>query len=68
MDYEHAPMFATLPARSTGAAPVVAVGGPAPDEVLTGAAIAAASAAPPDVGEAAGSGGTTGAGRTAQVG
>ena len=58
VDYEHAPMFATLRGRLDRVRHIIAVGGPAPDEMLTGADIAAASAAAPDVGEAAGSGGT----------
>ncbi len=61
VDYEHAPMFATLRGRLDRVRHIIAVGGPVPktpDGMLTDADIAAASAAVPDVGEAAGSGGT----------
>src|SRR5579859_3952398 len=62
VDYEHAPMFAALRdlpgPQLEKVRHVIAVGGPAPDGMLTDADIAAASADPPDVGEAAGTGGT----------
>jgi fatty-acyl-CoA synthase/long-chain acyl-CoA synthetase len=49
VDYEHAPMFAALRGQLTNMRHVIAVGGPAPDGMLTDADIAAASpAAPPD--------------------
>jgi acyl-CoA synthetase (AMP-forming)/AMP-acid ligase II len=60
VDHEHAPMFATL--RDGGQLEkmrhIIAVGGPAPEGMLTDADIAAAPAGPPDVGDAAGTGGT----------
>jgi acyl-CoA synthetase (AMP-forming)/AMP-acid ligase II len=58
VDYEHAPMFAALRGRLEKVRHIIAVGGPAPDGMLTDADIAAAPAAVPDVGDAAGSGGT----------
>ena len=58
VDYEHAPMFATLRGRLDRVRHIIAVGGAAPDGMLTDADIAAASVAAPDVGEAAGAGGT----------
>ena len=58
VDYEHAPMFAALRRQLEKVRHIVAVGGPAPDGMLTDADIAAAPAAAPDVGDAAGTGGT----------
>ena len=60
VDHEHAPMFAAL--RDSGQLEktrhIIAVGGPAPEGMLTDADIAAAPAGAPDVGDAAGTGGT----------
>jgi acyl-CoA synthetase (AMP-forming)/AMP-acid ligase II len=64
VDYEHVPMFAALRGQLEKVRHIIAVGGPAPespqapDGMLTDADIAAASADAPDVGDAAGSGGT----------
>ena len=58
VDYEHAPMFAALRDQLEKVRHIIAVGGPAPDGMLTDADIAAASADAPDVGDAAGAGGT----------
>ncbi len=58
VDYEHAPMFAALRDQLEKVRHVIAVGGPAPDEMLTDADIAAAPADPPDVGDAGGTGGS----------
>ena len=61
VDYEHAPMFAALRGQLDTVRHIIAVGGPAPevpDGMLADADIAAASADAPDVGDAAGSGGT----------
>ena len=64
VDYEHAPMFAMLRGQLDKVRHIIAVGGPAPespaapDGMLTDADIAAAPADAPDVGDAAGSGGT----------
>ncbi len=58
VDYEHAPMFAALRGQLEKVRHIIAVGGPAPDEMLTDADIAAAPAGAPDVGDAAGTGGT----------
>ena len=66
VDYEHMPMFAALRGQLEKVRHIVAVGGPVPDGMtagtpagmLTDADVAAASAGPPDVGDAAGSGGT----------
>jgi len=58
VDYEHAPMFAGLRDRLEKVRHIVAVGGPAPDGMLADADIAAAPAGAPDVGDAAGTGGT----------
>jgi acyl-CoA synthetase (AMP-forming)/AMP-acid ligase II len=61
VDHEHAPMFAALRGQLTKVRHVITVGGPvhqAPDGMLTAADIAAAPAGPPDVGDAAGTGGT----------
>jgi acyl-CoA synthetase (AMP-forming)/AMP-acid ligase II len=57
-DYEHAPMFGALRGQLEKVRHVIAVGGPAPDGMLTDADIAAAPDSAPDVGEAAGTGGT----------
>ena len=58
VDYEHAPMFAALRGQLETVRHIIAVGGPAPAGMLTDADIAAASADAPDVGDAAGTGGT----------
>ena len=61
VDFEYAPMFAAFRAGLEKVRHVIAVGGPdpkAPDGMLTGADIAAAPADAPDVGNAAGTGGT----------
>ena len=58
VDYEHAPMFAALRDQLEKVRHIIAVGGPAPAGMLTDADIAAASADAPDVGDAAGTGGT----------
>ena len=58
VDHEQAPMFAALRGRLTKVRHMIAVGGPAPDGMLSDADIAAAPADSPDVGEAAGAGGT----------
>jgi len=58
VDHEHAPMFAALRNRLTKVRHIIVVGGPAPDGMLIEADIAAASADPPDVGDAAGLAGT----------
>ena len=61
VDFEYAPMFAEFRAELEKVRHVIAVGGPdpkAPDGMLTGADIAAAPADAPDVGNAAGTGGT----------
>ena len=58
VDYEHAPMFAALRDRLETVRHIIVVGGPAPDGKLTDADIAAAPAGAPDVGDAAGTGGT----------
>ena len=58
VDYEHAPMFAALRDRLEKVRHIIAVGGPAPDGMLTDADIAAAPADAPDVGDVAGAGGT----------
>jgi long-chain acyl-CoA synthetase len=65
VDHEHAPMFAALRDQPGGRLEkvrhIIAVGGPdhqAPVGMLTGADIAAAPAGTPDVGDAAGTGGT----------
>jgi len=58
VDYEHAPMFATLRGQLDKVRHIITVGGPASDGMLTDADIAAASADAPDVGDAAGEGGT----------
>jgi len=58
VDYENAPMFAALRDQLEKVRHIIAVGGPAPDGMLTDADIAAAPADVPDVGDAAGTGGT----------
>jgi acyl-CoA synthetase (AMP-forming)/AMP-acid ligase II len=58
VDYEHAPMFAALRDQFDNVRHIIAVGGQAPDDMLTDTDIAAAPADPPDVGDAAGTGGT----------
>jgi len=61
VDYEHAPMFAALRGRLEKVRHIIAVGGLDPkaqDGMLTDADIAAAPADAPDVGDAAGAGGT----------
>jgi acyl-CoA synthetase (AMP-forming)/AMP-acid ligase II len=58
VDYAHAPMFAALRGQLEKVRHIVAVGGPAPDGMLTDADIAAAPAGAPDVGDVAGAGGT----------
>jgi fatty-acyl-CoA synthase/long-chain acyl-CoA synthetase len=58
VDHEHAPMFAALRGQLEKVRHIIAVGGPAPDGMLTDADIAAAPAGVPDVGDAAGTGGT----------
>jgi acyl-CoA synthetase (AMP-forming)/AMP-acid ligase II len=65
VDCEHAPMFAALRDRLEKVRHIIAVGGPDPGTrdgtpagMLTGADIAAAPAEAPDVGDAAGPGGT----------
>ena len=58
VDHEHVPMFAALRDQLEKVRHIIAVRGPAPDGMLTDADIAAASADAPDVGDAAGTGGT----------
>src|SRR3984957_17487996 len=58
VDHEPAPMFAAPRDRLTKVRHLLGVGGAAPDGMLTDADIAAAPADSPDVGEAAGQGGT----------
>jgi acyl-CoA synthetase (AMP-forming)/AMP-acid ligase II len=58
VDCEHVPMVAALRGQLAGVRHIIAVGGPAPDGLLTDADIAATSADAPDVGDAAGAGGT----------
>jgi acyl-CoA synthetase (AMP-forming)/AMP-acid ligase II len=65
VDYEHMPMFAALRGQLEKVRQIIAVGGPTggatagtPAWMLTDADIAAASGGAPDVGDAAGSGGT----------
>jgi fatty-acyl-CoA synthase/long-chain acyl-CoA synthetase len=58
VDWEQAPMFAALRGRLERVRHIIAVGGPAPDGMLSDADIAAAPASAPDVGDAAGAGGT----------
>jgi acyl-CoA synthetase (AMP-forming)/AMP-acid ligase II len=58
VDHEYAPMFAAFRGQLDKVRHVIAVGGPAPEGMLGDADIAAASADPPDVGDATGGGGT----------
>jgi acyl-CoA synthetase (AMP-forming)/AMP-acid ligase II len=58
VDYEYAPMFAAFRGQLEKVRHVIVVGGPAPEGMLGTADIAAASADAPDVGDAAGGGGT----------
>jgi len=60
VDHEQAPMFAALRDRGEldKVRHIIAVGGPAPDGTLTDADVAAAPSGAPDVGDAAGMGGT----------
>src|SRR5258708_3764522 len=58
VDHEHAPMFASLRGQLPKLKHVIAVGGPAPDGMLTDTDIAAAPSDPPDVGDGTGAGGT----------
>jgi acyl-CoA synthetase (AMP-forming)/AMP-acid ligase II len=62
VDYEHAPMFATLSDQLETVRHIIAVGAPVSEQtpagMLTGADIAAAPAGAPDVGDVAGAGGT----------
>jgi fatty-acyl-CoA synthase/long-chain acyl-CoA synthetase len=62
VDHEHMPMFAALRGQLEKVRHIIAVGGPVPAGttagMLTDADIAAAPAGAPDVGDAAGSGGT----------
>ena len=58
VDCEYAPMFAAFGDRLESVRHVIAVGGPAPDGMLGDADIAASPAEAPDVGDAAGGGGT----------
>jgi acyl-CoA synthetase (AMP-forming)/AMP-acid ligase II len=57
VDHEYAPMFATLRGQLEKVRHIIAVGGKAPEGMLTDADIAAAPADPPDVGDATGGGG-----------
>jgi acyl-CoA synthetase (AMP-forming)/AMP-acid ligase II len=57
VDYEHAPMFAAISDRLAKVRHIIAVGGAAPDGMLSDADIAAAPAHAPEVGEALGTGG-----------
>ena len=61
VDYEYVPLFTALRGQLEKIRHIIAVGGPDPGSsggMLTGADIAAASADAPDVGDAAGTGGT----------
>ncbi len=58
VDCEHVPMFVALRDQLEKVRHIIAVGGPAPTGMLADADIAAAPADPPDVGDAAGTGGT----------
>ncbi len=58
VDYEHAPMFAALRDQLEKVRHIIAVGGPVPEGMLSDADIATAPADEPDVGDAAGTGGT----------
>jgi acyl-CoA synthetase (AMP-forming)/AMP-acid ligase II len=58
VDWEHAPVFAAMRDKLSKVEHLIAVGGPAPDGMLSDADIAAASADAPDLGETAGTAGT----------
>jgi acyl-CoA synthetase (AMP-forming)/AMP-acid ligase II len=58
VDHEHAPMFAALRDQFEKVRHIIVVAGEAPAGMLTDADIAAASAEPPDLGDAVGTGGT----------
>ena len=58
VDHEHAPMFAALRGQLPKLKHVIAVGGTAPDGMLTDADIAAAPSDAPDLGDGTGTGGT----------
>jgi len=58
VDWEYAPMFAALRGQLQKVRHIIAVGGPAPDGMLTDAHIAAAPAEVPGVGDSADTGGT----------
>jgi acyl-CoA synthetase (AMP-forming)/AMP-acid ligase II len=57
VDYEYAPMFASIRDQLAKVRHIIAVGGPAPDGMLNDADIAATPAGTPDVGDAVGTGG-----------
>jgi acyl-CoA synthetase (AMP-forming)/AMP-acid ligase II len=57
VDHEYAPMFAGFRDQLEKVRHIIAVGGTTPDGMLGDADIAAASAGPPDVGDAIGTGG-----------
>ncbi len=58
VDWENAPVFAAMRGQLTKVEHIIAVGGPAPDGMLSDADIAAAPADAPDLGETAGTAGT----------
>src|SRR5580700_9152940 len=58
VDYEHVPMFAALRGQLEKVRHVIAIGGPTPEGMLSDTDVAASPAGPPDVGDAAGTGGT----------
>src|SRR3984957_5011360 len=58
VDHEHVPMFAALRGQLDKVRHIIAVGGQAPDGMLTDTDITAAPADAPDVGDAIGTGGT----------
>jgi acyl-CoA synthetase (AMP-forming)/AMP-acid ligase II len=58
VDWEHAPMFAAMRDRLARVDHIIAVGGPAPEGMLSDADIAAAPTGAPDLGETAGTAGT----------
>ncbi|HJY94112.1 MAG TPA: AMP-binding protein, partial [Streptosporangiaceae bacterium] len=58
VDYEYAPMFAAFRGQLEKVRHIIVVGGLTPEGMLGDADIAAASADPPDVGDATGGGGT----------
>jgi len=60
VDYEYAPMFAALRGQLEKVRHIIAVGGPAPEGMLTDADIAAAPASEPDAGDTAGAAGLGG--------